>query len=73
LPKLRERIAKKYPIRHYPDITHSLSSQFPVPDWDLAFSQTEAREVITRARLIKRRFSSNPAIYHRFSDLFGRL
>lgn len=46
LPKLRERIAKKYPIRHYPDITHSFSSQFPVPDWDLAFPQTEAREVI---------------------------
>jgi hypothetical protein len=46
LPKLRERIAKKYPIRHYPDITHSFSSQYSVPDWDLAFPQTEAREVI---------------------------
>lgn len=46
LPKLRARIAKKYPIRHYPDITHSLSSQFPVPDWDTAYSLTEAREVI---------------------------
>ncbi len=46
LPKLRARIAKKYPIRHYPDITHSLSAQYPVPDWDLAYPQTEAREVI---------------------------
>ncbi len=46
LPKLRERIAIKYPIRHYPDITHSFSSQYSVPDWDLAFPQTEAREVI---------------------------
>lgn len=46
LPKLRERIAKKYPIRHYPDITHSFSAQYSVPEWDLAFPQTEAREVI---------------------------
>ncbi len=49
LPKLRARLsknAKKYPIRHYPDITHSFSSQFPVPEWDMAFALTEAREVI---------------------------
>src|SRR5262249_16542409 len=35
-----------YPIRHYPDITHSRTSQYPVPDWDTAFAMTEAREVI---------------------------
>jgi hypothetical protein len=46
LPELRARIPKRYPIRHYPDITHSLSSQFPVPDWDFAYSLTEGREVI---------------------------
>ncbi len=46
LPELRERIAKRYPIRFYPDITHSLASQYPVPDWDPAFSITEGREVI---------------------------
>lgn len=46
LPKLRANIPKKYPIRNYPDITHSFSSQFSVPDWDLAFPLTEAREVI---------------------------
>ncbi|MGI8744760.1 MAG: hypothetical protein ACR2NN_19750 [Bryobacteraceae bacterium] len=46
LPELRARIPKKYPIRNYPDITHSRQSQFPVPDWDVAYAVTEGREVI---------------------------
>ncbi len=46
LPELRRRIPKKYPIRRYPDITHSRHCQYPVPDWDLAYAVTEAREVI---------------------------
>lgn len=46
LPKISQRLAKRYPIRHYPDITHSFSSQYSVPEWDLAYPLTEAREVI---------------------------
>ncbi len=46
LPELRSALPRQYPIRRYPDITHSLSCQYPVPDWDLAFALTEAREVI---------------------------
>jgi hypothetical protein len=46
LPELRARIPKKYPIRRYPDITHSRHSQYPVPDWDVAFAITEGREGI---------------------------
>jgi len=46
LEKLRAAVPKKYPIRNYPDITHSRTCQFPVPDWDVAFALTEAREVI---------------------------
>ncbi len=46
LPQLREMIPKKYPIRRYPDITHSLRCQYPVPDWDLAYALTEGREGI---------------------------
>lgn len=46
LPHLRAAVPKKYPIRRYPDITHSLRCQYPVPDWDLAYALTEAREVI---------------------------
>lgn len=46
LPQLRQRVPKNYPIRFYPDITHSVQCQYPVPDWDIAFAHTEGREVI---------------------------
>jgi len=46
LPELRAAVPAKYPIRHYPDITHSRQCQYPVPDWDTAFAITEARECI---------------------------
>jgi hypothetical protein len=46
LARLRALVPKRYPIRHYPDITHSRTSQYPVPDWDVAFAMTEAREPI---------------------------
>ena len=36
LPVLRASVPARYPIRHYPDITHSLRSQYPVQDWDIA-------------------------------------
>src|SRR5262249_10466018 len=44
LPELRARIPKKYPIRFYPDITHSTNSEFAVNDWDVAYAMTEERE-----------------------------
>ena len=46
LPELRRRIPKRYPIRFYPDITHSITSEFSVNDWDVAYAMTEEREVI---------------------------
>jgi len=46
LPRLRELVPRQYPIRHYPDITHSRQCQYPVPDWDVAYALTEARECI---------------------------
>ena len=46
LADLRAAIPAKYPIRHYPDITHSRQSQYPVLDWDVAYAITEGREVI---------------------------
>eukprot|EP00911_Craspedida_sp_UC1_P000103 UC1_evm4s83 len=33
-------------LRLYPDITHSLTTQFPVPDWDRALAITQSRESI---------------------------
>lgn len=38
--------ATKYRLRLYPDITHSLTTQFPVPHWDRALAMTESREAI---------------------------
>lgn len=46
LPELRKRIPKRYPIRSYPDITHTLNAQYTVNDWDVAYAMTEDREVI---------------------------
>ncbi len=46
LPEVKKLINPSIPIRLYPDITHSYSSQFPVPDWDIAFAMTLGRECI---------------------------
>jgi hypothetical protein len=59
--ELRERVPKRYPIRFYPDITHSLHSEFPVPDWDYVFATTEGRESINPRPL------DEAAIFHRYS------
>lgn len=42
----RRRIPARYPIQFYPDIGHTLHSQFPVPEWDPAFAITEGREPV---------------------------
>ena len=44
LPEIRNIVHPEIPIRRYPDITHSISCQYPVKDWDLAFAMTLGRE-----------------------------
>ncbi len=61
LPTFRKQLPKQYPIRLYPDITHSLQCQFPVPDWDTAYAYTEGREVI----------NPRPAGYANIWQLYG--
>ena len=46
IQELRAKLPSRYPIRYYPDITHSIHSEFPVPGWDVAFAVTQARETI---------------------------
>lgn len=46
ITEMRHDVPQNYPIRCYPDITHSISCQYPVPDWDIAYALTEGREVI---------------------------
>jgi hypothetical protein len=42
----RAHIPKEIPIRFYPDIAHTMHSQLPIPEWDVAYALTEGREVI---------------------------
>lgn len=42
----RAHIPVQIPLRFYPDIAHTMQSQFPVPEWDEVFALTEGREVI---------------------------
>ncbi|HDP33879.1 MAG TPA: hypothetical protein ENN29_02080 [Candidatus Hydrogenedentes bacterium] len=46
VPETRRRLTKDYPVRHYPDITHTVRCQYPVPWWDPAFAVTLGREPI---------------------------
>ena len=46
IQEIRNIINPNIPIRKYPDITHSLSSQYPIPKWDLAYAITLGRECI---------------------------
>jgi hypothetical protein len=46
IAELGERLPSRYSVRGYPDITHSMRCEYPVPDWDLAYALTEGREVI---------------------------
>ncbi len=46
LKELRGRVPADLPIRLYPDITHTYTAQYPVPDWDFAFAVTQTREPI---------------------------
>jgi len=44
IPETRARLSREYRLRHYPDITHTVRCQYPVPWWDPAFSLTLGRE-----------------------------
>ena len=42
--EMRKRTAANYPLRLYPDITHNVRCQYPVPNWDRAFAHGLNRE-----------------------------
>lgn len=44
LAQERARTPSRYPIRRYPDITHNVRCQYPMPDWDRAYAHTLGRE-----------------------------
>jgi hypothetical protein len=45
LAELRKQVPARYPIRLYPDITHTVHGEYTVPDWDMAFAITQGREI----------------------------
>jgi len=46
LREMRRDVPKRFPIRRYPDITHSRSCQYEVDGWDDALESTLGREPI---------------------------
>lgn len=44
IAEARARTPRKYRIRRYPDICHTVRCQYPVPEWDQAFAHTLGRE-----------------------------
>lgn len=46
LHEIRRRLPRPYGVRDYPDITHCVRCQFPVPWWDPAFAFTLGREPV---------------------------
>jgi len=46
LEHTRQAVPKRYPIRQYPDETHSVRSQYPIPNWDEVWAQTFERQPI---------------------------
>ena len=46
IPATRARLLRRYGLRHYPDLTHTVRSQYPTPWWDPAFGFTLGREPV---------------------------
>ena len=58
----RQWLPTQYAIRRYPDITHNLRSQFPVPHWDSRMAQALGREGINP------RPSHNQAVHNAYAE-----
>ncbi len=63
LPEVRARLPKPYRVRDYPDITHCVRCQFPVPWWDPAFAFTLGRECVNPRPLFFQRVFRDTAPY----------
>jgi len=63
LPELRKILRPDLAIRHYPDITHSLSCQYPVAMWDPAFALTLGRECCNPRPLALKNIHNRQAPY----------
>lgn len=65
---IRRQLPPQYGLRDYPDITHTVRCQFPVPWWDPALALTLGRECIT----VRPKFFANVfRFFDPFIDGFG--
>ena len=68
----RRQLVRRYPVRWYPDITHTVECQFPVNWWDPAFALTLGREPTnprpTSYATIFRRFAPHTDGFVTYSD-----
>lgn len=46
IPLTRAKLPREYKLRHYPDITHTVRSQYPTQWWDPAYAFTLGREPV---------------------------
>ncbi len=63
IPDTRNRLPRKYKLRHYPDITHIVRCQYPVPWLDPAIAFTLGREPINPRPVYSRIIHNNTAPY----------
>lgn len=63
IPDVRARLPHPYALRDYPDITHSVRCQFPVPWWDPAYAFTLGRECVNPRPLFFARVIHDTAPY----------
>jgi hypothetical protein len=47
IDEFRSHVPKDMPLRHYADICHMLTCEFPIDQWDLAYAATQHREPIS--------------------------
>ena len=74
LADLRAAVPARYPIRHYPDITHNLQCQFPVPILGPGLgANRRTREHQPAAGRRGPHLPFLPAADHRVHQLFGRI
>jgi hypothetical protein len=63
IPESRSRLPKQYGLRHYPDITHIVRCEYPVPWLDPAIAFTLGRECVNPRPVFYRYIHNNAAPY----------
>ena len=67
IPMTRAKLPREYRLRHYPDITHTVRSQYPTPWWDTAYAFTLGREAVNPEPL---RYAEVHNFYAPYTDGF---